>query len=628
MSAEDHRIQVLSDSLINKIAAGEVLERPASAVKELVENSIDAQASRIRVELKGGGRTLMRVVDDGVGMSRPDAMLALKRHATSKIRGDEDLFAIHTLGFRGEALPSIAEVSRFELTTGRRGDEAGTQVLVDGGVVKRFEDAPNPGGTDIRVQRLFFNTPVRLKFLKTPRTEMTHVTQAVSRLAMAHPHVAFELVSDGRKVLDAPRSDDLAGRVATLLGKAVAAAMHPIEAQSAGLRVEGMISDPSMHRSSNAGVHLYVNGRYVRDRTLIAAVLAAFKSHLPRGRYPVAVLFVDVPADRVDVNVHPAKTEVRFRDGRRLYQFLNSRVEERLREIARGVGRASATLDSIVGAVLPRAVQATMPLPQTEAPTFWGNQRAKLMDRARPRPTTAPRSAVPVRQTTRPSSPVPMPRSPHGPEPSVRPEASGNAPRMDGSVHPVFSRLVVLSQFADTFLLCQEGTALLILDQRAARERILFETLSGRAGDAPVGQRLLVPELVEIDREQADVLTAFEPLLADLGVELSSFGEGTLSVHALPSEVDPRRSHPILCELAAVLRGRSVGWTGERLREDLATVLAHHCLSSAGDRLFPEEIMDLFTRLDRVDMTHEWRGSRPIVVRFTRREVDGWFGRK
>ncbi len=621
-------IEVLSESLINKIAAGEVLERPASAVKELVENSIDAHASRIRVELEAGGRSLVRVVDDGVGMSRSDAVLALRRHATSKIRTDDDLFAIRTLGFRGEALPSIAEVSRFEMETGRRGEAAGTRVLVDGGEVKRIEDAPNPGGTDIRVRRLFFNTPVRLKFLKTPRTEMTHVTQAVTRLAMAHPHVGFQLVSDGRTIVDAPPSDDLAGRVATLLGRAVADSLHPFVAEAGDLRAEGLVSDYTLHRSSNAGVHLFVNGRYVRDRTLIAAVLSSFKPYLPRGRYPVVVLFVDVPADRVDVNVHPAKTEVRFRDSRRLYRFLSSRLLDRLEELGRGPRMGD--VDVIIGAAgrgSPAPIQAAMPLPETSAPTFWGAQRARLMGRAPPRPTTTPASAGPGRPVTRPSSPVPgSGRASSRPSAPVPRPAAAPTPRADGSDHPTFSTLQVLGEF-DGLLLCDDGRDLIVIDPAAAQERVLYESLCGRLPEAPPrSQQMLVPALIELAREQVDVLVAFEPLLADVGVEVSSFGEGTLSVHALPAGVDPRRAHGVVSELAATLRGRPLKRSGEELRSDLASVLAGHC-TEGGARLFPEELAELFGRLDRVDFAHVRPGGRPIAARWTRREIDDRLGR-
>jgi DNA mismatch repair protein MutL len=590
-------------------------------VKELVENSIDAEATSIRIELEKGGRSLLRVVDDGIGMGRADAVLALRRHATSKIRTDEDLFSIRTLGFRGEALPSIAEISRFELITGRRGEEVGTRLLVDGGKARVVEDAPNPGGTDIQVRRLFFNTPVRLKFLKTPRTEMTHVTQVVTRLAMAHPHIAFQLRSDGRTLLDAPRAEDLAGRLTTLLGRSVTAAMHSFESSSADIRTEGMISDPTLHRSTNAGVHLFVNGRSVRDRTLVAAILASFRPHLPRGRYPIVVLFVDVPPDRVDVNVHPAKTEVRFRDSRRLYRFLATRLSDRLAEITRG-GNRPPSVESIVGGPEPIAVQATMALGEPVRPTFWGSRKALLMDRALPGVTP-----LRVRQTTRPSSPVPQPpRSPHGPEPAVRPIGLPR-PRVDGTDHPRFSDLTVLAQYGGTYLICEEGTHLVVIDQGAARERILFEALSRRLPETSFAQRLLVPELLELDREAVDILVAFEPMLSALGVEVSSFGDGTVSVHALPAGVDPRRSHPILTELSKALRGRVHGRAGEQLRTVLASVLARHCVVGAAARLFPEEISELFAQLDRIDFARDWSEGRAIVVRFSRREVEGWFGR-
>ena len=328
------RIQILSDSLVNKIAAGEVIERPASVVKELVENAIDAGAGRVDIEVDGGGRALIRVCDDGTGMGRDDALLALERHATSKIASDEDLFALTSLGFRGEALPSIAEVSRFELVTGTRDTDVGSRLVVDGGVVKQVEDAPNPGGTEVVVRRLFFNVPVRLKFLRQPRTEMSHVVDVVTRIAMAHPSVGFKLSSSQRTLVDAPPSEGLSGRVLGLLGKSTARGLHPFHDEQAGLRAEGLLSDPSLHRSNNAGLYLYVNGRPVRDRTFVGAVLSAYRGVVPRGRYPTVVFFLDLPPEEVDVNVHPTKAEVRFLDGRAVWRFVSTVLSEALADVA------------------------------------------------------------------------------------------------------------------------------------------------------------------------------------------------------------------------------------------------------------------------------------------------------
>lgn len=322
------RIAVLPDSLINKIAAGEVIERPGSVIKELVENSLDAGAGRIDVYVEGGGRALLRVVDDGCGMGRDDARTCLERHATSKIRSDADLFAIDTLGFRGEAIPSIAEVSRFEVITGERGADAGTRIVVDGGVWERIEDAPNPGGTDIAVRRLFFNTPVRLKFLKAPRTELGHISAVVLRMALAHPEVAFRLEVDGKGVLDLPRADSLRERVRKALGKRTAEGMEALQAEDGPIRLEGLVGVPSLHRSGNGGLYLYVNGRAVKDRTLVGAVLAAYRGLLPPGRYPVVVLFLDLPPEDVDVNVHPTKVDVRFQRNREVFRFLGAALTD------------------------------------------------------------------------------------------------------------------------------------------------------------------------------------------------------------------------------------------------------------------------------------------------------------
>ena len=304
-------IRVLEDRVVNKIAAGEVVERPASVVKELVENSLDAGASRLRVELQDGGRKLVRVTDDGSGMSRVDAQLCLERHATSKISTEEDLFRVQTLGFRGEALPSIAAVGRFELQTRRAEDEAGTQVMVDGGRLVRVGELGCPVGTRISLRSLFYNVPVRRKFLRTAATELSHCVEAVRRQALVRPELDVEVVHGGRTLLRAPPVADLAARALDVVGKD-AEELVPVDFSDGPLRVWGLASPVGVHRGSGGGTWLYVNGRYVRDPVVRRGVREAYRGAIPRGRFPVLILLLELPPDHVDVNVHPAKTEVRF----------------------------------------------------------------------------------------------------------------------------------------------------------------------------------------------------------------------------------------------------------------------------------------------------------------------------
>lgn len=632
------RIQILSDSLVNKIAAGEVIERPASVVKELVENAIDAGAGRVEVEVDGGGRALIRVCDDGTGMGRDDALLALERHATSKISTDEDLFSLTSLGFRGEALPSIAEVSRFELLTGTRGDAIGSRLVIDGGVVKQVEDAPNPGGTEVIVRRLFFNVPVRLKFLRQPRTEMSHVVDVVTRLAMAHPGVGFKLSSSQRTLVDAPPSEGLSGRVLGLLGKATSRGLHPFHDEHEGLCAEGLLSDPSLHRSNNAGLYLYVNGRPVRDRTFVGAVLSAYRGVVPRGRYPTVVFFLDLPPDAVDVNVHPTKAEVRFRDGREVWRFVNSVLGAALADVAgttitrpeaRPLGRPSP----------PAAAAQRLPLspgrgrPLDSYPPL-GSLASRAMDQAVPRPDSA--VAVPPAAPLRSAFSVEVrpgqSSSVRGCSGRVLPlsaleEAQAQSHRTAGEA-PLFAELNYIGQYDRTFLLCEASGELVVVDQHAAHERVLFEKFRHETlGEGTPTQRLLVPELMEMDRARVLVLVDAQATLREMGVEISQFGEDTIALQGVPASVGAGRVRQAIGDMADELVSGDVATAQERLRYDLSALLACHCAVRAHDALSADEVRLLFRQLDELDYNFACPHGRPVMVRFARPEVARWFVR-
>jgi DNA mismatch repair protein MutL len=526
-------VRLLPDSLINKIAAGEVIERPASVVKELVENSLDAGAGRIEVRIAGAGRSLIEVVDDGQGMSRLDARACLQRHATSKLRTDDDLFAIRSLGFRGEAIPSIAEISRFEIETGLEGDLAGTRVLVDGGEVVAVEDCHNPGGTRIQVRRLFFNTPVRLKFLKSQRTEVGHVQETITRLAMANPDVAFKLVVGDATSLDLLARDTLRARVEDLLGRSVSRSLHDVLAKEGDLHLEGLISDATLTRGNTAGLHFFVNGRYVKDRALVGAVMAVAGQSLPRGRYPLCVLFLDLPPESVDVNVHPAKIEVRFEDGRTIWSFV-SRV---LGETPLGSGEGPDLRDPLgplFAASAPKPVQPGRRdrLPswadrKTASPVVWGRSEG-----------APPSSGSPSGggSLDGPSA-EPAPAPPLGNAPLV---AADRAP----AAEPGLLRL------GDRLVLTDGG--LVLLDVPLARRCLLAHRL--RTADTGMPARpLLVPALLERSAKEVARLMGAAPELSKLGVHLSDFGGGTLAVHALPDAADPERAEAVVEALLAKL---------------------------------------------------------------------------
>ncbi len=611
-------VRILPDSLINKIAAGEVVERPASVVKELVENAVDAGAGAIRVDVRGGGRSLVSVRDDGRGMSRDDALLAIERHATSKIRRPDDLFAIHTLGFRGEALPSIAQVSRMEIRTAEHGAERGTHIRLDGGVLKAVKDAPPVPGTEIQVRRLFFNTPVRLRFLKGERTELGHVTEAVVRAALARPGVRFELWKGERQVLRADATDDLTRRVSDVLGREIGARVMPLEAREDELRLHGLVGEPSLSRSSRNALYLFVNGRPVRDRLLLGAVLGAYRGLLPRGRFPVLVLYLELPPGDVDHNVHPTKSEVRFVRARQVYRFVADALGRSLRganagEFLPDAGPATAPPPS-GGA--PPATGATSAGAGARRPTSWGMVRESLFDG--------------IGGDDGPRTPVPPPT----PEGSVEPpgrehpdpgDAAGEAARPDAAFS--FRDLTYLGAYEGTYLLFQDGTDLVVIDQHAAHERINYERILAAGGAGEGSQQLLVPETIDLPRAQAELLSSRAELLASVGVELGEFGGGTLVVTAVPLTLPPESLRELITDLAQELTGSRPSTAVDDLRHRLAAVAACHRSVRAHQRLSGDEVRSLLEGLDGAELPFTCPHGRPLLARFRLRDVQRWFDR-
>ena len=615
MSDELARVRILPDALINKIAAGEVVERPASVIKELVENAVDAGARAVRVEIRGGGRTFIAVRDDGRGMGRDDALLAIERHATSKIREPDDLFDIHTLGFRGEALPSIAQVSKMELRTAERGAESGTVLVLDGGVLKAVREAPPVPGTEVIVRRLFFNTPVRLRFLKTDRTELGHAAEAVVRVALAHPEVRFDLVrmdqSGAHTVLQAPATDDLHRRIGDLLGKGIRRQLADVSLDGDEMSIRGVAGRPTLHRSSRKGLYLFVNGRPVRDRLLLGGVARAYRGLIPKGRHPIVVLFLELPPREVDHNVHPTKSEVRFVRGHLVYSFVADAIGAALRpQGVPGPGEEDRPEPT------PAPRQTTMPAPSAggRGTPSWGAVRDALFDdvgyggapAAGPSSTeeTPARGAVPQAVVT------PEDRR------ASRPAAWGGA----------FASMRPLGQFEGTYLLLEDGDQLVVLDQHAAHERINYERILA-SDRGPASQRLLVPEVLDLPRAQAEVLTARSDLLESVGVGVDDFGGGSVAVTSVPPWVPTAEVRTLLQDVAQEMLGLRPSTAVDELRHRVAAVTACHGSVRAHQRLGDDEVRALLRGLDAADHPYSCPHGRPILVRFSLREVEKWFDR-
>jgi DNA mismatch repair protein MutL len=575
------RIRRLSSDLANQIAAGEVVERPASVVKELVENALDAEATRVRVEIDQGGLTLVRVSDDGIGMDAQDAALALERHATSKIAEKEDLVRLRTFGFRGEALPSIASVAKFRMLTRARGSAEGTEVVIEGGGVARVRPAGAAEGTSVEARDLFFNVPARRKFLKTTATEAAHVSEVMLLAALARPDVTFFLMRDGRLAREWLRVATRRERAAqTMEGEAVEMCLG----ERGPMRVEAHLAAPERARAGAVALHLIVNGRPVRDRQLARAVAQAYGSVLEPGRYPVGVVYVDLPPDQVDVNVHPQKSEVRFADMRALLDAVTRELHQALARAfslpALGAGRASSS-------------------------DPW---------RLAPDRPSSPPSTLGERQT------LPSPASL-----AELPEPASDGGLFRGS--RFYASLEFLAQVRATFLICCGSDGLYILDQHAAAERVTFHRLRcAYASRSMATQRLLLPVVLELNPTEVALVEEHAGDLAALGFEMRAVGPGAVAVHAVPmllTRVAPDRiARDAVAELARMSR-RPFGDAADLV---LATMACHGSIR-AGDGVSREEALALLRALDEVDFAGHCPHGRPVVTRLGFDELERRVGR-
>ena len=597
------RIKILPENLTNKIAAGEVVERPASVVKELVENALDAGCSEVVVEIEGGGRRLIRVTDNGSGMSREDALLSLERHATSKIATDDDLFHLATLGFRGEALPSIASVSRFTLATRAEGQIEGTELYAEGGRIKEVKACGMARGTVISVRNLFFNTPARLKFMKSTETETGHVGEFMTRLAISRPDVRFTFLSEERTVFRA-LDDGLQGRVAALLGAKLAADLYPLAYAGGGLSVTGLVARPECSRSAASHLYTYINGRYIRDKVVQHAILQACRNFMERGRYPVVILFMEVPPAEVDVNVHPTKHEVRFREQGKVHDAIQAAVESVLR--ATPWVRSPARQESAVDAA---------PFPSPASSLRVAGVREAL---SRYQPGTEQQ------------------RLPAGP--GIRNPESGTRDlelrtRTPGlrtpAVSGYFSSLTIIGQFNAAYILCQDGTDLVIIDQHAAHERVAFERLKSQfAGGGVEAQGLLFPETVELSFGEAAAYAENQAELDRLGFELESFGGATRVLKAVPRLLAGGEYLRTLRDILEELQGLGRSRTFTDILEDILTRIACHSVVRGAHLLTPQEVGALFAQMDAADFSTNCPHGRPVSRRIGLAEIERMFKRQ
>ena len=652
------RIRVLTDQVANQIAAGEVVDRPASVVKELLENALDAGATRIRIEVEGGGRKLIRIVDNGCGMVRDDALLAFERHATSKLRTSDDLLAIATLGFRGEALPSIASISRLELETRAAEEPAGTRVEIVGGRMHRVEDAGLPPGTTIAVRDLFFNTPARRKFLKSETTELSHVTALVTHYALAHPDKHFELHSATHALLQAPPVAQPADRIFQIFGRETLDHLLPIAAEvdlervglpapppwkrdedyeppvPGHLRLSGFTSKPELEKLNRNSIYSFVNRRLVRDRLLLHAVSEAYRNILPPTSFPVVLLFLELPPEEVDVNVHPAKTEVRFRQPSFVHDFVRDTLRNKIVQSRPAMGFLAALETHAVAS--PSLLPGVSAIPGApESAPFTGSADSFALEHPPVGPiaqrldfTAAGNGTAIAAEEAAALAMLTAELPPTFSANSEQPIANAYAVADEAVTLHALASLKPIGQLRESFILATNEEGLWIIDQHVAHERVLFEKiLREREVESVQRQRLLMPLLIDLTPAQ---MVAFSQIAAELernGFEVEPFGPRTLAIKAAPVGLEGRELERMLIEVLE---------QSDRLdqRENLATArariaasLACHSAIKVNMPLDPERMAWLLRELGKTELPTSCPHGRPIALRYSWKDIERAFHR-
>ncbi|MFP6656408.1 MAG: DNA mismatch repair endonuclease MutL [Myxococcota bacterium] len=607
--SETGRIQLLSDALIDQIAAGEVVERPASVVKELVENSLDAGAQTIRVEVRAGGSAFLSVTDDGTGLSPAEMLMALQRHATSKLATATDLSRISSFGFRGEALPAIASVSRFRMLSRPRGAETGFEIQIEAGKKRLEREAGGPVGTRIEVADLFASIPARRKFLKRPGTEWGHIADWLSRLALVRPDIHIEMQRDDRLATVWPACKHPRDRIAAILSERDAASLIEIDQQSPVCNVHAFISTPEHTRPSGQAIYLFVNGRPVRDRLLRHALIEAYRDLIPRGRFPIGVVFLEVPLETVDVNVHPAKWEVRFADGQAIHRAVRHAVREAMAS-RRWLGTMRPT-ETAVGAAPGSPSGSTAYDQQASQIQAFGAKSERDDWFFAGAASASDRVAEAA-----------------GDEPASPPESRSPVPR--------FGDLPLLGQLRASYLLAETEDGLIVIDQHAAHERILYEGLRAQwLANGVEGQGLLLPETVSLPPTSLAALEAAGELPRRLGFEIEAFGEDAVLVRSVPAVLAGRDVAGLMTELTAALEAveragdsdaSAIRWLPQLDR--LFATLACHSARRFGDRLPEAEQRAIVSGLDTIPWAPTCPHGRPVAILISQEDLEVRFRRR
>ncbi len=679
------RIHVLSENVANKIAAGEVVERPASVAKELLENSLDAGATRIRIQVEAGGKKLIQIIDNGCGMVRDDSLLAFERHATSKIRNAEDLLSVATLGFRGEALPSIASVSRLRLETRAPEEDSGTVIEINGGKIFTVEEAGLPAGTSISVRDLFYNIPARKKFLKAESTELSHIASLVTHYALAHPDKHFELHSASNAILVAPPVAGYSERVYQVFGKEVldqlipVAALQPLEriglpqpppwrrkeqeenkssagvspSEEAGsektaeglpeeeseeasfgeLRLHGFVSKPEIQKLNRNSIYVFVNGRLIRDRLIQHAIIEAYRNILPPTVYPVVLLFIDLPSGEVDVNVHPSKTEVRFRQQSVMHDFVRESIRAALMK-ARPVPQFAIEISAH-----PSASPSLTGLTRGVSPDASGASRSLYSAAAQPFSLQAPAAPSITERfqfgegiSVDGNAALSLVRAPEAapvsiPDDSCAPPIA-DEPETSSDLAPALASLTPLGQIRESFILAVNPEGLWIVDQHVAHERILFERILKQRGAQKVeSQRLLLPLLIELSPAQQAVFTEISDELAKNGFEVEPFGARSIAIKIAPAGIEASGVEHMLHELLDQFSREEQALNLEKIQARIAASIACHAAIKVNMPLAQNKMQWLLAELSKTDCPMTCPHGRPVVLRYSLKDIQKAFKR-
>jgi len=650
------RIRILTDQVANQIAAGEVVDRPASVVKELLENSLDAGATKIVVEVEAGGRKLIRISDNGQGMVRDDALLAFERHATSKIRSSDDLLSIATLGFRGEALPSIASIARVEVETRAADEPSGTRLEITGGKIYRVEDAGGPQGTTITVRDLFFNTPARRKFLRAESTELSHVTALVTHYALAHPGKHFELHSASHALLIAPPVEKPSERIFQIFGRdtlghlIATAAERPFDRaglpepppwkrdddyappEPGFLRISGFVSKPALQKLNRNSIYIFVNQRLIRDRLILHAVSEAYRNVIPPTSFPVVLLFLEMPPHEVDVNVHPAKTEVRFRQQSFVHDFVRDSIRNTLvkaRPAAEFLSALTATPNATPALMpdispLPGADNSPSPEDMRDSEPAVGLEDAAIFVK-----TDAETQSASDLVLTEPELPPEKVNLPFAAVEASGPQTlNGAAHEESGQSLNALASLKPLGQLRESFILAVNDEGLWIVDQHVAHERVLFEKiLRERKVERAERQRLLMPLLVDLLPQQMVIFSEIAEELERNGFEVEPFGPHTIAVKAAPSGLEPARLERMLMEVLEQAGDPAQRENLETLRARIAASIACHSAIKVNMPLDVKRMEWLLGELAKTEHPTSCPHGRPIALRYSWKDIQKAFNR-